>query len=398
MRAAYNVLVRPWFWIAIACAGCSFDPQRLSMDGGGPAGDDQPPGTDGPAADPPFHLDPNDGIAGTDPLSLSGNVTIDTGDTPTINGVTLPAGDSFDIRSQLGGGPDLAVLHVGSLDVANGAVVTVVGSHPFVIVAGGDVTIGGVLDAGAHNTKPGPGGAMAGSGDGAGSTGSHGSNDSDSGGGGGGYGETGARGGNINSGCTVDGGNGGNRAGDRTITQLVGGAGGGSSSGTACNTDLGGAGGGAIQISSATRIAIDAKGAITAGGGGGSGGTDCGDSDVNSGTGGGSGGSIVLQAPAITNAGAVVANGGGGGGSSSTGNGDASPGEDGRLDIMRAKGGTGPRATGGDGGVGGMNATNGGGASCGGNGAGGGGGVGRIAVSSGYADSGTTSPSPDTSL
>lgn len=346
------------------------------------------------AGESALHLDPADGMPGGAPLTLTGDVTIDT-TTLEITGASLPAGDAFDLRSQLGGGLDLAVLHVGALAVESGANVRVVGDHPLVIVAGGDVDIAGLLDAGARGPTPGAGGAAMG--DGAGTAGTHGSDDSDSGGGGGGYGEAGASGGAI-SGCPVMGGVGGPAFGDAAIGRLVGGSGGASSSGTTCMPDPGGAGGGALQITSATQIAIAGTGRINAGGGGGAGGTDCGASDVNSAAGGGSGGAIALQAPAISNAGIIAANGGGGGGSSQTGAGSGMPGGDGVTSAMASAGGTGPRATGGSGGTGTAPPTIGGGAGCGANAAGGGGGVGRIAVSASFTSTGTVSPAPNTSL
>jgi hypothetical protein len=384
--------------LVILVAGCSFhSPQEVvDASGNGEAGGgDSARSIDAP---PPLalHLAASDGIPGDTALMLSGTVSIDTG-APSI-GVTLPGSDTFDLRPQLDGGPRLAVLHVGSLSVASLANVKITGPNPLVIVASSDVDIAGLLDASAHGTTRGPGGAMPGAGNGKGSNGAHGDNASDSGGGGGGYGMTGAKGGAIDNGCTVDAGNAGGTDGDAPITVLVGGSSGGESSGTACDPDLGGAGGGAIQISTWARIAISVTGRINAGGGGGSGGTDCGDSDVNSAAGGGSGGAIVLQAPSISNDGVIAANGGGGGGSSFSGNGSGTPGQDGQSNATPATGGTGASAPGGKGAAGAIAATSGGTASCGENAGGGGGGVGWIAVSAGYTGAGVASPSPDTSL
>jgi hypothetical protein len=339
-----------------------------------------------------LHLGSADSASGTAPLTLGGTVTIDTTGL-TISGITLAPGDSFDARPQLGGGPELAVLHLGSLVVSAGASVRITGSRPLVIVADGPVTVDGKLDAGGHGATSGAGAATTG----AGTAGSHGSNDSDTGGGGGGFGTNGADGGAI-TGCTVALGVAGRMYGDGPITQLVGGSAGGSSSGTSCPVDAPGGGGGALQITSGTMISIGATGAVLAGGGGGSGGTDCGASDVNSGPGGGSGGAIVLQAPAIANAGVVAANGGAGGGSSSTGNGNAMPGQDAQASTVAAVGGTGPNAQGGSGGTGGAAPTTGGGSACGTNAAGGGGSVGRIAASTSYTGGGTTSPAANTTL
>lgn len=391
-----------WAVLIVLAAGCSFSAHAVGettdaatdtqagsngSDDSGGGSDDTPP--------PPLHLGSADGTPGTDPWTITGTVAIDTG-TLMINGASLPPGDTFDIKPQLGGGPDLAVLHVGALTLTSTATITVVGSHPFVIVAGGNVTIDGTLDAGGHHSTPGAG-AQSASSTGAGASGGHGENASDSGGGGGGYGLVGASGGAI-TGCTaaLPGGAGGSPWGDATITQLIGGTPGGSSSGTSCLPDAGGGGGGALQITSSTQLHI--SGAVLAGGGGGTGGTDCGQSDVNSGAGGGAGGSIVLQAPIIASTGVVAANGAGGGGSSSTGGGSANPGQDGQPSTAPATGGTGPRATGGTGGSTLATPTAGGSSGCGTNGAGGGGGVGRIAASSSFTVTGTTSPTPNTTL
>lgn len=343
----------------------------------------------------PLHLVPSDGVPGSAELDLSGAVTIDTSTTPPTISVPLPSGDLFDRRPQDGGGPDLAVLHVGALHVTSTATVVVTGTQPLVIVAGGDVDIDGVIDAGAHGATPGPGGAGPGMGEGAGMPGAHEATDlSDTGGGGASYGGEGAASGGISGTCTLPPSTAGATYGDPPIPTLVAGSGGGTSSGNGCPPDPGGAGGGAFQISSVTAIAI--TGAINVGGGGGHGATDCGapSGDVNSGAGGGAGGSIVLQAPTILNHGTLAANGGGGGGSSATTNGNAQSGADGQPSASPAAGGTGPIQPGGNGATGTAPATAGGSTICGNNAGGGGGGVGRIAVSSGYVEMGTTSPAP----
>jgi hypothetical protein len=373
-------------------AGCSFDPTRV---GGNDPGTDGNGGDDGSIApQEPVHLTPEDGTPGTGPLNIDGNATIDT--TTPSSSIALPRGVTLDVRPQISG-PDVAVLHVGALTIADTATLTITGTRALIIVAGGDVDIAGVIEAGARGQTPGPGGGMPGSGPGMGAVGGHGDNDSDTGGGGGGYGSAGANGGAI-TGCTVTLGMGGSAFGDATISMLLGGSGGAGSSGNACAQDPGGAGGGAFQITSATRIAIAANGRINAGGGGGRGANDCGQGDVNSGAGGGSGGAIVLQAPVITSLGVVAANGGGGGGSSQTGMGDADPGLDATPSLTPADGGDGPRAKGGSGGIAGVAPTVGGDAPCGGNSAGGGGAVGRIAVSASWDNTGTFSPVPNATL
>lgn len=378
--------------LLVLFAACSYNPS-VAGDDGTPASSDGQVDTTAAVPDP-LHLAPEDGAPGTGALVADGTLTIDTS-VPSIS-VTLPAGTSLDVRPQLSG-PEVAVLHVGTLTITAGASVRVQGSRPLIIVAGGAVSIAGLLDGGARGTQPGPGGGAPGSGPSPGLVGAHGSSDSDTGGGGGGYGGAGANSGAI-TGCTVALGLGGGAFGDGAITRLVGGSGGAASSGTACDPDAGGAGGGALQITSLTLIEIVAGGAINVGGGGGEGSTDCGDVDVNSGAGGGSGGAVVLQAPTIRSAGIVAANGGGGGGSSQTSMGNAQNGEDATASLTPADGGTGPRATGGAGGAGALAPTLGGNAPCGGNSAGGGGAVGRIAVSSTWDTTGSFSPAPNATL
>ncbi len=348
-----------------------------------------------------LHLAAGDSIAGTAALSLSGTIAIDTG-ALTLTGATLPAGVTLDARPQLGGGPELAVLHVGSLTVAGGAQVRVTGTRPLVIVADGDVQVDGLVDASARDATPGAGGSAPAMGGGAGGAGSHLPQYSDSGGGGGGFGGAGAAGGAV-SGCTtaVVAGTAGTVFGDAAIAQLVGGAGGGSGSGAVCPINPGGGGGGALQITSAMRIQIGTTGQLLAGGGGGSGGTDCGNSDGNSGGGGGSGGAIVLQAPMIGNAGVIAANGGGGGGSGSGGGGSGQPGQNAQASATPAAGGTGSGSSGTTGGAGAAGSTppvDGTTNTCGNNAGGGGGGLGRIAASTGFSNTGVVSPAADTSL
>ena len=164
----------------------------------GPGDDAASPGPD------PLHLAPGDGATGTALLTLTGSVTIDTTG-PTLTGATLPAGDSFDVRPQVGGGPELAVLHVRALTVLSGAVVRIVGTRPLVIVAASAITVDGTLDAGARRATPGAGGSLPGAGAGAGIAGAHGSNESDSGGGGAGFGKAGGMGHERNFELATDG-------------------------------------------------------------------------------------------------------------------------------------------------------------------------------------------------
>ncbi len=152
-----------------------------------------------PDAAPPVIVDdvahvPDDGeFAGTGDLTLSSSARIDTSSL-TIDDAPPAAGILFDVWRQDGGGPDLAVLHVRRLDVVAGARVRVTGRRPLVVIAGSDLVIAGVVDAGARRSEPGPGGQAAGAGPGAGGAGRS-AELGDTGGGGGGHGGTGASGG-----------------------------------------------------------------------------------------------------------------------------------------------------------------------------------------------------------
>jgi len=383
-------------WLSVSA--CGFTP-AVGTDGN-PRGD----GGGGDVADSstglpaPLHLTSDDGQPSDVDLVLSSPIVVDTS-ALTITGTPLTLG-TFDVRHQIQGNGEVAVLHLHSLTVAAGAVVQVVGTRPLIVVASDAIVISGKVDAGAKGATPGAGGFAPGMGDGQGLRGAHQGTYSDSGGGGGGFGDRGGAGGAI-TGCAtpLPGGIAGPSEGDDPISVLQGGAGGGAGEGTACADNLGGAGGGAIQLTSDKSIFVDETGVITAGGGGGTGGTDCGGSDGNSGAGGGAGGAIVLQAPMVTNQGIIAANGGGGGGGGSGGGFPApdtgKPGEDAHPSDMAAAGGMGIGASGIDGGAGGTADT---GAqagmanSCSNNAGGGGGAVGRIAASSGYQDLAVTSP------
>ena len=83
-------------------------------------------------------------------LSLTNAVMIDT-QALTIS-VPLPSGVTFVHATQLGQTTPVAVLHVRKLDIAEDAMVQVVGDEPLIIVAGSDVTIEGTIDAGAQGT------------------------------------------------------------------------------------------------------------------------------------------------------------------------------------------------------------------------------------------------------
>lgn len=268
--------------------------------------------------------------------------------------------------------------------------VSLIGSRPIALVADGDITIDGIIDARGSCllSNPGPGGYGGGSAQGQPgltppdtSGGGEGAA-SDSGGGGGGHG---TRGGN---GEDADG---GSAYGDPVITTLVGGAGGGAGGG-GVNFGRGGGGGGAVQLISNAQVTIAAGGGINAGGCGGKPGSG----NNDSGGGGGAGGTILIEAPAVTVAGALAVNGGGGGGG---GGNQARAGDNGSLDRMPASAGRGDAADerGGSGAAGAMGPGDGAEGS---NPGGGGGAIGRIRINTrggtGATLTGATlSPGPD---
>src|SRR5262249_41851006 len=127
--------------------------------------------------------------AGTEDLVLHGE-TIDTS-ALTVGGAAAPRGIAFEAVAQVPTGPEPAVLRTRGFAIASGAVVRAVGARPLVIIAGGDISIAGVLAAGGMGAEPGAGGALPGTGAGLGSPGTHltsGGMDRQGGGGGGGFG------------------------------------------------------------------------------------------------------------------------------------------------------------------------------------------------------------------
>lgn len=351
----------------------------------------------------PLHLTPETGTPGIGDLQLADGEI----DTTALSYGAEVDGVVFEAVAQLGG-PELAVLRVRSLVVDGTTVVT--GSRPLLIVASGDITISGALDASARRATPGPGGAQPASGDGQGGDGAHTGLFRDSGGGGAGFGTDGGRGGDAscpNSMCPpLAGGLGGMGGGD-LVALLRGGSGGGVPAMIACGQATAGAGGGAIQLSTPGSITVLVDGQLVAGGGGGGGGVNCMQTGMNwgAGAGGGSGGAIVLQGFMVVVAGTVAANGGAGG----SGAGDPSgvgttvgtrgiDGLDGPASGKSATGGTSVgkwSAIGGDGGSvtappldGGTDLQDNG------NGGGGGGAAGKILVVGTLQTTGTISPAP----
>ncbi len=306
------------------------------------------------------------------------------------------------------GGPALAVWIVDRLVVEDGAELIGVGRRPLVVLARGEVVVGGLVSVGADRL---PGERHAGAGGYTGAEASHrdgygpgaGSNgiadgsvepcaggdacdvtecvDVTGGGGGGGAGH-GTDGGRGGAGAR-DTGEPGLVYGEPTLVPLAGGSGGGaggSGPGSGCSGQPtggeGGHGGGALQISAAVSVTV--RGTLDARGGGGRGGRLPERSDFapdyhwGAGGGGGSGGAILIEAPRVVVEGQVAANGGAGGDPAV---GDE-PGADGEPGV--AGGVARSPGVGGDGNDGDTPGTDGG--NVGNPGGGGGGGAGRIRI------------------
>jgi hypothetical protein len=278
-------------------------------------------------------------LPGTTPIAASPEaamIVVDTdsgaiyqfdGDDRYINppirgeGEGLIAGINFAVQAQPGGAPELAVFSVQRFDLPADLALVGLGARALVILSCEDVTIGGLLVAGAvvvtdgygnREIVPGPGGWTRGEGPGAGGDGAGVMNGNSGGGGGAAFGAAGGTGGSgTGEGESAAGGTGGSPYGEPSLVPLLGGSGGGTGDGNQYY-GYGGSGGGALQVSTPAAITVLSGAAIEAGGHGGIG------SDPTGGGGGaGSGGGILLEAQTITvQGGAVIAANGGGGGSS----------------------------------------------------------------------------------
>jgi hypothetical protein len=302
-------------------------------------------------------------------------------------------------------GDPIGLFAVDALIVEAGGVLRGEGGRALVILSRRDILVRGTIDFSAGclsgvggSTCGGPGGGdgsslggMAGGcargGNGVGLPGGGDPGD-ETGGGGGSLGGAGGAGGGGRGPQPRPGGAGGQLPGTCpgvTLQPLAGGSGGGGAGIGDANGGAGGGGGGAIQLSSLTRIEInagngaDSPASIRVNGAGGT-------ATVTSnqgGGGGGSGGALLLEAPELAVAGGsiLVANGGGGGSGTVPGTTAGANGQAGGLTATRAAGGVGDDDGEGFGGVGG--ARSGGAMPGGGNvdgGGGGGGGVGIIRV------------------
>lgn len=214
--------------------------------------------------------------SGVAPLVVSMDAVIDTSDDTWCHGGIIPQTSA----------PEICILRYTTIDVT--ATLTLVGTRVVALVADGDISIEGTLDASGANVRglSGAGGGTSISGGGRSST---------VGGGGAGFRTAGGHGGGTTNGgaATVI-----------SSTVLVGGP---RSPGLS-----GGAGGGALTLISC-RGRVSTSGAVLAGGEGGSQGPQIlGPSE--GGGGGGAGGQVVFQARSLNLGGLIAANGGGGGG------------------------------------------------------------------------------------
>lgn len=291
----------------------------------------------------PSNVDPESVGEGDGDVSVAagGDDTVfntDTGEIRAGTSVIRPAGEgldagsgiAFSIQAQGAGEPGLGVFSMGSLTVADAAVLRGEGDNALVLAVEGNAQIDGLVSVVAEGAEAGPGGFDGGAAgaDGTGpcpgimGTGHAIGHYCTSGGGGAGRGATGGSGGNCT--CTAPddfaGGDGGQVCGTPELIPLVGGSSGAGGTPAASAIDpptqpgVGGGGGGALQITAAGTITVSGTGGINAGGGGG------GESISAGGTGGGAGGAVLLEAPVVTVAtGAILAaNGGGGGGGDCT--------------------------------------------------------------------------------
>ena len=245
-------------------------------------------------------------------------------------------------------GPQIRIFSAGGVNVQAGGILAFTGTRPAALVSYTDITVDGIIWAGAEAETHGAGGGNdiacgAGRGiDGVAQTTSI-PRTGGSGGSGGGYGQSAGKGAKVeDSGgsTTVE----GAENGTTTIIPLRGGCRGGK--GGLATGGLGGGGGGALQLVAAGTIGVN--GAIAAPGGGGRGVAGA----ASGGGGGGSGGALLFEATIIDIAGVVSANGGAGAEGSRGGTAPAA-GQDGHtLDADPAIGGFGT-SQGGDGGDGG---------------------------------------------
>lgn len=262
-----------------------------------------------------------------------------------VGGSGVISGVGFRSASQGNGAGSVGIFSFGSLTLATGKTLFVVGGSPVSLVAARDLVIGGIIDV---QGTCGTGGAVAGGGAGGpptpsngvpgggtgGGGGGQGTMLTGGGGGGGGGGDVGGLGAGVNSNGNA-GGAAGPIFGDLSIADPVlrGGGGGGAGGGGGTMAGGGGGGGGFVQVAANGQVTLSNGSSVIAGGCHGASGKGTG-----GGGGGGAGGGILVEARqvAIEVGVHLTANGGGGGGG-----GDGSDGDDGPTDEAQATGGAG---------------------------------------------------------
>ena len=193
-------------------------------------------------------------------------------------------------------GPEICVIHAGTITIDAGATLTAKGPRAIALVADAMLKIDGVLDANGRSGNAAGGGTRS----------SGGTSNNAKAGGGAGYRTDGGAGASASGdGQAFNGG--GALAHPSTITDLLGGP----------RTYVTNNGGGALTLVSC-RGAIKVTGTVDVGGGGGRGAQNLNQAGYFYAEGGGAGGTVVLQGMTIEVTGGVFANGGGGGAGKTT--------------------------------------------------------------------------------
>ena len=248
------------------------------------------------------------------------------------------------------------VMWTHDFSIAPGVTLRTQGDKPLMIVASGKMRIDGTIDASSSAINKAPGSNPSQCTSLAAAAGATCSTEGASGGGGGGFGApggTGGRGGdgkNCGAGVTGRDGGAGGKATDRAALTFRAGCNGGDgakSNESGSMIGAGGFGGGAVGLIARDLILV--TGTIDAGGGGGQTGLD-----RAGGGGGGSGGMVFVESKEVNldASSLLAANGGGGAGGCDHGT-TQTAGQDGRPDLVAAKGGL-HEGAGGDGGDGGV--------------------------------------------
>ena len=325
-----------WALVAVL-AGCSFQ-AKPGNNGGGPDGSATRDARviDAAIDAPPDAFDDKCFGGGAFYVCLS---AVPTGSQSLPGAVDTSSCNDTGFQVAMMGTTPVCVFAGASVDVGDS---NVVGNKPLVIIATGDITQAGYLDASSANGR-GDGPAAN---DASCTTLNAGGNGATGGGGGAGgsFGTRGAMGGN---GGGANGGTAGAIA-MQPVTRLRGGCAGGAGGIGNAATATGGSGGGAVMFAARGTIHLD--GTIDVSGAGGDGGNHA----KGGGGGGGSGGMIVLHGSVAATTNAILfANGGGGGGGAGQ-NTDGNVGSDATSYNTPAAGATSAgsgASTGGDGGT-----------------------------------------------